>query len=68
MDGRACWVTVHGVARIGHDLATKPPPPSPGLPPVSKVILQPKDGGLGQVAALTMEYKRATDAESQHTL
>ena len=28
MDRGACWATVHGVARVGHDLATKPPPPS----------------------------------------
>ena len=26
MDGGAWWVTVHGVTRVGHDLATKPPP------------------------------------------
>ena len=25
------WTTVHGVARIGHDLVTKPPPPPPPL-------------------------------------
>ena len=25
MDRRAWWATVHGVARVGHDLATKPP-------------------------------------------
>ena len=26
--GRGTWrATVHGVARVGHDLATKPPPP-----------------------------------------
>ena len=26
---RGAWqTTVHGVARVGHDLATKPPPPS----------------------------------------
>ena len=67
MDRRAWWATVHGVARVGHDLATKPPP-SPGLPSVSKVILQTTGGGLGQVAALTIEYKRATDAESQYML
>ena len=23
----ASWATVHGVARVGHDLVTKPPPP-----------------------------------------
>ena len=23
----AWWATVHGITRIGHDLATKPPPP-----------------------------------------
>ena len=26
MDGGAWQATVHGVTRIGHDLATKPPP------------------------------------------
>ena len=26
-DGRAWWVTVHGITRVGHDLVTKPPPP-----------------------------------------
>ena len=28
MDRGAWLATVHGVTRIGHDLATKPPPPS----------------------------------------
>ena len=27
VDRRAWQATVHGVARVGHDLATKPPPP-----------------------------------------
>ena len=27
MDRGAWWATVHGVARVGHDLVTKPPPP-----------------------------------------
>ena len=27
MDRGAWWATVHGVTRVGHDLATKPPPP-----------------------------------------
>ena len=27
MDRGAWWATVHRVARVGHDLATKPPPP-----------------------------------------
>ena len=27
IDSGAWWATVHGVARVGHDLATKPPPP-----------------------------------------
>ena len=26
MDREAWWATVHGVARVGHDLATKPSP------------------------------------------
>ena len=29
MDRGPWQVTVHGVARVGHDLATKPPPPPP---------------------------------------
>ena len=28
MDRRAWWATVHGITRGGHDLVTKPPPPS----------------------------------------
>jgi len=28
MDRGAWWATVHRVARVGHDLATKPPPPN----------------------------------------
>ena len=28
MDRGAWWATVHGVARVRHDLATKPPPPA----------------------------------------
>ena len=28
MDREAWWATVHGVTRVGHDLATKPPPPA----------------------------------------
>ena len=27
MDRGAWWATVHGVTRVGHDLATKSPPP-----------------------------------------
>jgi len=26
MDRVAWWATVHGVPRVGHDLATEPPP------------------------------------------
>ena len=29
MDRGAWRATVHGVTRVGHDLATKPPPPPP---------------------------------------
>ena len=40
MDREAWWATVHGVARVGYDLATKPPPPHleqrPGLPSRTK--------------------------------
>ena len=32
MDRGAWWATVHGVARVRHDLATKPPPPQPPVP------------------------------------
>ena len=28
MDRGAWWATAHGVARVGHDLVTKPPPPA----------------------------------------
>ena len=28
MDRGAWWATVHGVARVGHDLVTKLPPPT----------------------------------------
>ena len=28
MDRGAWWATVHGIARVGHDLVTKPPPPN----------------------------------------
>ena len=27
MDRGSWWATVHGVTRVGHNLATKPPPP-----------------------------------------
>ena len=27
MDRGAWWATIHGAARVGHDLETKPPPP-----------------------------------------
>ena len=27
MERRVWWATAHGVARVEHDLATKPPPP-----------------------------------------
>ena len=27
IDRGAWWATVHGIARVRHDLATKPPPP-----------------------------------------
>ena len=32
MDRGAWWATVHGVARVGHDLSTKPPPPFYTIP------------------------------------
>ena len=31
MDRGAWWTTDHGVARVGHDLSTKPPPHSQSL-------------------------------------
>ena len=31
MDRRAWRPTVHGVTRVGHNLATRPPPPPPSL-------------------------------------
>ena len=32
MDGGTQWATVHGVTRVGHNLATKRPPPPNSLP------------------------------------
>ena len=32
MDRGSWWATVHGIARVGHDLATKPPPPKGNTP------------------------------------
>ena len=32
MDRGALRATVHGVTRVGHDLATKPPPPQQLIP------------------------------------
>ena len=31
MDGGAWQATVHGIARVGHNLVTKPPPPPPSI-------------------------------------
>ena len=31
MDRGVWWATVHGVARIGHDLVSPPPPPAAGV-------------------------------------
>ena len=39
MDRGAWWATVHGVARVGHDLATQPPPPH------NQIILKEKAYG-----------------------
>ena len=44
--------TVHGVARVGHDLATKPPPPS--------LLHTP----LPFVAMHTLGYSQATECPS----
>ena len=38
MDRVALWALVHGVARVRHDIATKPPPPPP--PPILKTALE----------------------------
>ena len=37
MDRGAWWVTVRGVARVGHNLATKLPPPPPPVPEHKRV-------------------------------
>ena len=39
MDRVALWALVHGVARVRHDIATKPPPPPPP-PPILKTALE----------------------------
>ena len=31
MDKGVWWATVHGAAKVGHDLVTKPPPPTVNL-------------------------------------
>ena len=38
MDRGAWWATVHGVARVGHDLVTTAPPPPPP-PPRKRTVL-----------------------------
>ena len=43
MDRAAWWATVHGVARVGHDLLATPPPPP------NKCQLQPQLLLLNQV-------------------
>ena len=63
MDRGAWQTTVHGVARVGHDLVTKPPPPllsylqtiSPLLPAPDRARMERGGTGLsschhGQVA------------------
>ena len=35
---RGAWATVHGVTRVGHDLATQQPPP-----PTKMYIIGPKN-------------------------
>ena len=38
---RGAWqATIHGVARVGHDLATKPPPPPPENLKLNYIIIQ----------------------------
>ena len=39
MDRGACQATVHGVARVGHDVAAKPPP-------LLTCLERPLSGGL----------------------
>ena len=41
MDRGAWWATVHGVARVGHDLATKPPPVSVQSPSLEPLCASP---------------------------
>ena len=52
MDRGAWQATVHGVTRVGKDLATKPPPPTQMWGPHSRV---PCDelGDFGEVQSLT---------------
>ena len=38
MDRGAWRAIVHGVARVGHDLATKPPPPPPPIWAYVKIL------------------------------
>ena len=38
MDRGAWQAILHGVARVGHDLATKPPPPPPPIWAYVKIL------------------------------
>ena len=40
MDRGACRATVHGVTRVGHDLATKPPQPVTGKSALKHYLTQ----------------------------
>ena len=42
MDRGAWWATVHGIARVGHDLVTKTPKPPPFLIPCLKKVIYAK--------------------------
>ena len=65
MDRRAGQATVHGVPRVRHGLATKPPPPAPahhqsvlGEPPLMFLSF---DSGLAYQLTLVLQYSGKWD-------
>ena len=54
MDRGAWWAVVSGVARVGHDLVTKPPPPSVNfaLPSAGRVTQARSTESLGLILCI----------------
>ena len=73
---RGAWqATVHGVARVGHDLATKPPPPPKAIHlapfPNTKeetkkmrAALGPSGAGGGLLSAVSWPWQETEDSRN----